>query len=79
MILSRSVRPLIISDNMEISWPARRPDKAPCDFYLWGICEAEIRRVKPEDLMEVMNKFVASLDETEVRRDVRRQIHEAQG
>ena len=74
MILSRSVGPLIISDNTEISWPARRPDKAPCDFYLWGICEAEIRRVKPktlEDLMEVVNKFVASLDETEVRRDVR--------
>ena len=74
MILSRSVGPLIISDNTEISWPAWRPDKAPCDFYLWGICEAEIRRVKPktlEDLMEVVNKFVASLDETEVRRDVR--------
>ena len=69
-----SVGSLIISDNTEIPWPARRPDKAPCDFYLWGICEAEIRRVKPktlEDLMEVVNKFVASLDETEVRRDVR--------
>ena len=68
-----SVRPLIISDNTEIPWPSRRPDKALCDFYLWGICEAEIRRVKPktlEDLMEVVNKFVASLDETEVRRDV---------
>ena len=69
-----SVGPLIISDNTEIPWPARRPDKAPCDFYLWGICEAEIRRVEPktlEDLMEVVNNFVASLDEKEVRRDVR--------
>ena len=74
MILSRSVIYRIISGNTEICLPAPSPDKAPCDFYLWGICEAEIRRVKPktlEDLMEVVNKFVASLDETEVRRDVR--------
>ena len=74
MILSRSVGSLIISDNTEISWPAQRPDKAPCDFYLWGICEAKIRRVKPrtlEDLIEVVNTFVASLDKAEVRRAVR--------
>ena len=74
LILSRSVGPLIISDNTEISWPARRPDKAPCRFYLWGICEAAIRRVKPktlEDLMEVVNTFLASLDKAEVRRAVR--------
>ena len=64
----------IISGNTEIPWPARSPDEAPCDFYLWSICEAEIRRVKPrtlEDLMEVVNTFVASLDEAEVRRAVR--------
>ena len=49
------------------------PDKAPCDFYLWGICEAEIRTVKPktlEDLIKVVNEFVASLDAAEVRRAV---------
>ena len=53
--------------------PAPSPDKAPCDFYLWGICEAEIRTVKPktlEDLMEVVNEFVASLDAAEDRRAV---------
>ena len=74
MILSRSVGHRIISGNTEILWLARSPDKALCDFCLWGICEAEIRRVKPkalEDLMEVLNKFVASLDEAEVRIAVR--------
>ena len=32
-------------------------NKGPCDFYLWGICKAEIRRHQPktlEDLMEVV-------------------------
>ena len=64
----------IISGNTEIPWPARSPDEAPCDFYLWSICKAEIRRGKPrtlEDLMEVVNTFVASMDEAEVRRAVR--------
>ena len=74
MILSRSGRHRIISDNVEIPWPARSPDKTMCDLYLWGICEAKIRRVKPrtlEDLIEVVNTFVASLDEAEVKRAVR--------
>ena len=70
MILSRSVIYRIISGNTEIRLPAPSPDKAPCDFCLWGICEAEIRTIKPktlEDLMEVVNEFVASLDAAEVR------------
>ena len=69
-----SVGPLIISDNTEIPWLAQSPNKTLCDFYLWGICEAKIRRVKPrtlEDLIEVVNTFVASLDKAEVRRAMR--------
>ena len=41
---------------------------------MWGICEAEIRRVKPktlEDLIKVVTTFVGSLDEAEVRKAVR--------
>ena len=44
------------------------------DYWLWSICEAENRRVKPktlEELKEVVSDFVASLDEDEVRRAVR--------
>ena len=64
----------VISGNTEIPWPARSPDKAPCDYYLWGNCEAEIRRVKPstlEELKTVVTDFCDSLDEEEVRRAVR--------
>ena len=53
---------------------ARSPDEAPCYYFLWGICEAEIRRVKPEtleDLKEVVSDFVDSLDDAVVRRAVR--------
>ena len=73
-ILSRSAGEQIISGNTDIPWPARSPDQAPCDFWLWSICKAEVRRVKPktlEDLMEVVSDFVASLDPAEVRRAVR--------
>ncbi len=64
----------VISSNTDIPWLARSPDKSPLDYYLWGGCEAEVRRVKPnnmEELKEVVNDCVASLDEDEVRRDVR--------
>lgn len=64
----------IISGNTAIPWPAHSPDEAPCDYWLWSICEAEIRRVKPktlEELKMVVSDFVASLDEDEVRRAVR--------
>ena len=41
------------TSNFSLEWlqekfrPARSPDKSPLDYFLWGICEAEIRRVKP--------------------------------
>ena len=74
MVLSRSVGHWIISGNTEIGLPARSTNEAPCMYCLWCFCEAEIRRVKPKtlkDLMEVVNTFVASLDKAEVRRAVR--------
>ena len=73
-ILSRTVWDQIISCSTEIPWPAQSPDQASCDFWLWSIYEAEVRRVKPqtlEDLMEVVSDFVASLDPAKVRRAMR--------
>ena len=64
----------VISGNTEIAWPACRPDEAPCDYFLWGICDQEIRRVKPRDfgkLQAVVIDFVQSLDEDVARRAVR--------
>ena len=60
----------MISGNTEIAWRARSPDEAPCDYFLWGICDQEIRRVKPCDLGElqkVVSDFVEFLDEEVVR------------
>ena len=64
----------VISGNTAIPWPAHSPDKSPLDYFLWGNAEAEIRRVKPEDLVElkeVVNDFVDNLDEDEVIRACR--------
>ena len=64
----------VISGNTAIPWPAHSPDKSPLDYFLWGNVEAEIRRVKPEDLeqlKEVVNDFVDALDEDEVIRACR--------
>ena len=66
--------PQVISGNTGIAWPVRSPDKAPCDYFLWGICDQEIRRVKPHDLgelQEVVSDFVESLDEVVARRAIR--------
>ena len=41
--------------------------KTPCDYFLWGICDQEIRRVKPRDLgelLEVVSDFIESLART---------------
>ena len=70
-ILSRSVGDQIISCNTEIPWPARSPDQAPCDLWLWSVCEAEVRRVKPKTLEDLMEVVSDSLDPAEVRRAVR--------
>ena len=59
---------------MEIARPARSPDEALCDYFLWGICDQEIQKVKPRNLgepQEVVSDFVKSLDEDVVRRAVR--------
>ncbi len=64
----------MISGNTEIAWLASSPDEAPCDYFLWGICDQEIQRVNPHDLgelQEVLSDFVESLDEDVVRRAVR--------
>ena len=74
MVLSRSVGHWIISGNTEIGLPARSTNEAPCKYCLWCFCEAKIRRVKPKtlkDLIKVVTNFVGSLDEAEVRRDMR--------
>ena len=64
----------MIPGNTEIARPACSPDEAPYDYFLWGICDQEIRRVKPRDfgkLQAVVSDFVQSLDEDMARRAIR--------
>ena len=43
------------------------------DYWLWSICEAEVRRVKPEtldELKDIVSTYVDSLEPGEVRKAV---------
>ena len=58
---------------MEIPWSASSPDLTCPDYWLWGVCLQEIRRVKPatlEELKEIVDDFCESLDPEEIRRAV---------
>ena len=47
---------------------------SPLDYWFWGACLAEIRRVKPatlELLVETVEQFAASLSPADVKRAVR--------
>ena len=64
----------MISGNTEIAWRARSPDEAPSDYFLWGICDQDIRRVKPRylgELQEVVSDFVEFPDKEVVRKAIR--------
>jgi hypothetical protein len=43
----------IISHRGDIPWPARSPDLAPCDFFLWGHLKAEVYKHRPHTLDEL--------------------------
>ena len=64
----------MIPGNTEIALSACSPDEAPCDYFLWGICDQEIWKVKPCDfgeLQAVVSDFVQFLDEDVARRAIR--------
>merc|ERR1711893_457836 len=64
IVLTLAFGTRVISGNTEIAWPACSPYEALCDYFLWGICDQEIRKVKPRDLGElqkVVSDFVQSL------------------
>jgi hypothetical protein len=41
------------SKSQHIPWPARSPDLAPCDFFLWGHLKAEVYKHRPHTLDEL--------------------------
>ena len=60
----------VISRKTQRPWPAKSPDLAPNDYWLWSICLGEISRVKPsnlEQLKQVVSEFCESLSPSEVK------------
>jgi [histone H3]-lysine36 N-dimethyltransferase SETMAR len=43
----------LISMRGDVCWPARSPDLAPCDFFLWGYLKAEVYKHRPKSLDEL--------------------------
>ena len=44
-----------ISSRGDVPWPARSPDIAPCDFFLWGYLKAEVYKHRPRTLPALRN------------------------
>ena len=63
----------VISNLTDRVWPAKSPDLSLLDYWFWGVCLAELRRsppASPEELMETVNEFAASLSPEEIRKAV---------
>ena len=68
----------------DVNWPARSPDLAPCDFFLWGYLKAKVYINRPNTLEDIINNIEAEIDRIPVDMLVRvnenfrkrqRQIH----
>ena len=54
----------LISLRGDIGWPARSPDLAPCDFFLWGHLKAEVFKCRPqtlEELKDIIHEKIANI------------------
>ncbi|KAJ4432200.1 hypothetical protein ANN_20816, partial [Periplaneta americana] len=45
----------LISSHGDVPWPARSPDLAPCDFFLWVQLKAEVSKHRPRTLPDLRN------------------------
>ena len=43
----------LISLCGDVGWPARSPDIAPCDYFLWGYLKAEVYKHRPTTIDEL--------------------------
>lgn len=51
----------LISNRGDIPWPARSPDLAPCDYFLWGYLKSKVYNNRPATL-EALKKQHSSRD-----------------
>lgn len=52
----------LISSRGDVPWPARSPDIAPCDFFLWGYLKAEVYKHRPRTLPALRNAIQEEID-----------------
>ena len=43
----------VISLRGDVGWPARSPDFAPCDFFLWGYLKTKVFEHHPRTIEEL--------------------------
>ena len=51
----------LISIRGDIAWPARSPDLAPCDFFLWGYIKEKVYINRPKTIDELKEKIVEEI------------------
>ncbi len=52
----------VISLRGDIGWPARSPDLAPCDFFLWGHLRNEVFKKRPATVAELKAAIVLAVE-----------------
>lgn len=52
----------LISLQGDFQWPARSPDLAPCDFFLWGYLKSLVYTERPKTLAQLKNNIQAAID-----------------
>ena len=45
----------LISLRGDLNWPARSPDLAPCDYFLWGYLKSLVYNYRPNTLENLQN------------------------
>ena len=53
----------LISIRGDIGWPARSPDLAPCDFFLWGYLKEQVYKHKPQTIEELKARITHKIKE----------------
>ncbi|CAJ0929999.1 unnamed protein product [Ranitomeya imitator] len=51
----------LISLRGDVNWPARSPDLAPCDFFLWGYLKSKVYINCPNTLEDLRNNIEAEI------------------
>jgi transposase-like protein len=47
----------LISLRGDVNWPARSPDLAPCDYFLWGYLKSLVYNDRPQTLEDLQNNI----------------------